>query len=178
MRPSDSLDSVGRRSGSPRFGLPEAGSSSLPNCPYARGRISSSEVFGPGLLCFFVPAWLRGEPRVSQVSGPSSSCVPRSVTPPPAPSPGPNSQRRCCRLQAYSRLGQTAFESFEANLPRPTCLRAYASPGGHPRVSQGSLPAAGLGFGRTGFAPAGRQTEFWGLSHLPSSQTRSAWSHE
>ena len=110
----------------------------------------------------------QGETRVSQVPGPSSSCVPWSKTPPGATAPRPLSVR------SPSSSG-VAIPWTPGNLliswlfhPRPTRSCAYASPNPLPSPAQGSLPA------RAGSPLAGRVSHplddeqgFMESSHTP-----------
>jgi hypothetical protein len=97
----------------------------------------------------------RGEARTSQDTGPSSSCVLWSNTPPdtaPPPCPKTYAEGHCClrRSPALSASGKTI--GFGAAVPRPARSRAYASPHLFPRTTQGSLPA------RVGSPLAGRDS--------------------
>ncbi len=83
--------------------------------------------------------------------GPSSLGVPWSKTPPGASRSSPFSRNGRRRLQTKCHPGHPErFQIFEATHPRPTHLRAYASPAASPRPAQGSLPA------RAGSPLAGR----------------------
>ena len=84
----------------------------------------------------------RGEARASQVTGPSSSCVPWSNTPPDTIPSSPESSRRGWLLPS-GKTGLSASgkaRGFGAAFPWPTRSRAYASPALFRRLSQGSLP--------------------------------------
>ena len=86
------------------------------------------------------PALSRGETRVSQVPGPSSSCVPWSSTPPGATTPRPFSVRSL--LPSGESIPWAPGNMFLSWLhPRPTRSRAYASPNPLPSPAPGSLPA-------------------------------------
>jgi hypothetical protein len=97
----------------------------------------------------------RGPPRC--LGRPLHEC--RGRTPRPARRPSPT---RCDsaapgNLEARGARNQSIFEAAS---PRPSCSRTYASPPPSRDAAQGSLPACWLGFGRAGFAPAGRRTGF------------------
>ena len=84
-----------------------------------------------------------GEMSVSQVTGPSSSTVPRSKTPPSAPPPSAHSRRRRCCLQGLGASRHSVPYVFRGN---PSAARSLAYlriaasvTGGTP--AQGSLPA-------------------------------------
>ncbi len=97
--------------------------------------------------------WIFRGARVSQVTGPSSSAVPQSSTP-PVP----------LRL-AFSASGSAAFrvgeplsirnEGFEAAFLRPTRSPDYASTAPSRIQLQVWLPACWLHFGWVGLAPTG-----------------------
>ncbi len=85
----------------------------------------------------------RGEARASQVTGPSSSCVPWSNTPPDTIPYSPENSRRGWLLPS-GKTGPSASGKaigFGAAFPWPTCSHAYASPAVFPRQAQGLLPA-------------------------------------
>src|SRR5262245_30605080 len=84
----------------------------------------------------------RGEARASQVTGPSSSCVLWSNTPPDT-FPSSPICRRGALLPAMesSTLGIRKDIGFGAALPQPARSSAYASPAVSPRPAQGWLPA-------------------------------------
>jgi hypothetical protein len=84
----------------------------------------------------------RGETRASQVTGPSSSCVPWSNTPPDTLPSSPTSRRGRCGLRdnpALSASGKTI--GFGAAVPRPARSHAYASPTPSLGSAPGLLPA-------------------------------------
>jgi hypothetical protein len=84
----------------------------------------------------------RGEARASQVTGPSSSCVPWSNTPPDTLPSSPTSRRGRCGLRdnpALSASGKTI--GFGAAVPRPARSHAYASPTPSLGSAPGLLPA-------------------------------------
>jgi len=67
--------------------------------------------------------FLRGMIRISQLTGPSSSCAPRSYTPPDVPSPRP-----------FTARGTTAFELRETLDIRYDPISRLHSRGSHARV--------------------------------------------
>ncbi len=84
----------------------------------------------------------RGEARASQVTGPSSSCVPWSNTPPDTPLSSPTSRRGRCGLQVIQHPGHPgSVEVSGPHAPWPTRLHASASPRPFLAPSQGLLPA-------------------------------------
>jgi hypothetical protein len=104
----------------------------------------------------------RGEARASQVTGPSSSYVPWSNTPPDTIPSSPSSRRGL--LLPSGKTGPWASGKsigFGAACPMAhtfACLRiADHISGIVARLATGS---GGLTLGRTGFAPAGRRTKF------------------
>ena len=106
----------------------------------------------------------RGEARASQVTGPSSSCVLWSNTPPDTTPSSPN-RRKGPLLPSMnsSTLGIRKEYRFRGRSPTArtlACLRIaeLVSKNGA-RLATGS---GGLTLGRTGFAPAGRCTKFHG----------------
>ena len=119
----------------------------------------ASEIGSPGLRhTRIVVEERRGSPRL--LGRPLRTCrgrPPRRSTPPPRPLYG---ERRCC-LQGQStpwasREGQVSGPHPHGPLVRlPTHRRRHC----WDRRKAGYRPA-GLSFGRAGFAPAGRQTEF------------------
>ena len=140
-------------------------------------------VFGSPYTC---PVCCRGKTGVSQVTWPSSSSAPRSTTPPGAPPPRPSWRwRRCClqdrenpwapgmcilrgcatrgsgRSRTYARSGPHCFKRHRGGHQRRCC---------HHR-SKARYRPAGLGFGRTGLAPAGRHPNFTESSHTPGCVT-------
>src|SRR5262247_1268678 len=106
----------------------------------------------------------RGEARASQVTGPSSSYVPWSNTPPETPPSSPG--RHICKgvLLPSGKPGPSASGktlSFGAACPMAHMFARLriADPisGIVARLTTGS---GGLTLGQAGFAPAGRQTKF------------------
>jgi hypothetical protein len=106
----------------------------------------------------------RGEARASQVTGPSSACVPWSNTPPDTTPYSPSSCRESLLpSMKSSTLGIREGYRFRGRNPTArtfVCLRiaCRVSTTGA-RLATGS---GGLTLGRAGFAPAGRQTKFHG----------------
>src|SRR5215470_18683397 len=92
----------------------------------------------------------RGEARASQVTGPSSSCVPWSNTPPDTSPSSPKLAGAGCCLQVKQDPRHPGSIGFGAAFPWPACSHAYASPTPFLRPSQGLLPA------RAGSPLAGR----------------------
>jgi len=125
------------------FGLPACGRvfflrglSARPRRARARG----ARLVGDGSPAPRTSGFSAGETRVSQVAGPSSSCVPRPHTPPALGTLARLRVRRCC-LQGKALPRHRNVCDFGAGPPRPTRSRAYASPASLPPPSQGSLPA-------------------------------------
>lgn len=151
------LACFGRRSGrpSPR-GPPRLGTSSDPavGVPYRR-RV--------GDFCAGSPSGLF-PPRMGEtLPGFWVVLVKRAVVRDPAErtvaKPSLRPQRFRLRDRGTSRRSES--ECFEAVLTRPASLRTYASSWIHRcSWSKARYRPAGLGFGRAGFAPAGRHTEF------------------
>ena len=125
------------------------------------------------------PAWpvsSLGETRVSQVSGPSSSSVPRLGNPAgcSSSSPGPLPARSHCATDG-GLAG--AFRRIDTLGTREMTFSGLCRRGPHARSPthrrrrcrrrrKGRCRLAGLGLGRTGFAPAGRRTKFQELPHV------------
>ena len=139
MQPSDSLVPVGRRSGRPsQNGLPRCGGLVLHRRTGASAdRYNAGDTSTPAP---HKPALSRGETRVSQVPGPSSSCVPWSTTPPGATTPRPLSGGSLLPSGCLTPWAPGKQIPFVATYPRPTRSRAYASPDPLPVPAQGSLP--------------------------------------
>lgn len=108
----------------------------------------------------------RGRARLSQVTGSSSCRVPWSMTPLSAL---PSRQRTTVALLP-SGLGESLGAQerrFGAVLTRPVPSRTYASPDDIAAPwRKARYRPAGLGFGRTGFAPVGRHSEFHESPHV------------
>ena len=154
MQPSDSLAPFGRRSGHPSpaayLGAEVLFFTAAP-VPPPTG--ATPETFLPRLPASRLST--RGKTRISQVPGPSSSCVPWSTTPPGTYRPSPISRCGRCCLQAISYLGHPETCFFRGYLPTPTRSRAYASPNPLPSPAPGSLPA-----GRAHPSPGGFRTRW------------------
>ena len=99
--------------------------------------------------------------RASQVSGPSSSCVPQSKTPPCAVPFSPLTQWAAEAFRRSNTLGIRDGITFEAAWPAAhtlVYLRIAAPVAGHAaRLTTG---LGGLTPDRAGFTPAGRRTGF------------------
>lgn len=170
------LACFGRRSGrpSPR-GPPRLGTSSDPavGVPYRR-RV--------GDFCAGSPSGLF-PPRMGEtLPGFWVVLVKRAVVRDPAErtvaKPSLRPQRFRLRDRGTSRRSES--ECFEAVLTRPASLRTYASSWIHRcSWSKARYRPAGLGFGRAGFAPAGRHTEFHELPQFtpfrPALPGRTLW---
>ena len=177
MQPSDSLAPFGRRSGHPSpaayLGAEVLFFTAAP-VPPPTG--ATPETFLPRLPASRLST--RGKTRVSQVPGPSSSCVPWSTTPPGATTPRPSLGEVAVAFRRVNTLGTRKHVSFVATYPRPTRSRAYASPNPLPSPAPGSLPA-----GRAHPSPGGFRTRWmtnkvsWGHRILHSPLTSLAWSH-
>ena len=155
MQPSDSLVPFGRRSGLPSptayLGAENLFFTAAPVPPPTPCRAGDISTPAPRL-----PALSQGETRVSQVPGPSSSCVPWSSTPPGATAPRPLSVRSPSSSGDLKPWTPGNLSISWLHNPRPTCSRTYASPSRLPFPAQGSLPArAGSPLAGRGFAPAG-----------------------
>ena len=107
------------------------------------------------------PALSRGETRVSQVPGPSSSCVPCSTTPPGATAPRPFSVRS---LLPSCPPGTLESDSF----------RGYMAHGPLVRVPTEVTVGARLATGRAGSPLAGRVSHPLDDGFMKSSHTRPA----
>ena len=141
MQPSDSLP--------PSATAPVPLASGLPRCrrlfcaewPTTRAPANASCV-GDNSPALREAGMCRGEARASQVTGPSSSCVLWSNTPPDT-FPSSPLCRRGALLPSMesSTLGIRKDIGFGAAVPRPARSSAYASPAVSPRPAQGWLPA-------------------------------------
>ena len=166
MQPSDSLGPSASALVSLAFGLPRMRALvSSAACVLACGRPWALHPRGGWLPGPRHPSCFRGASRASQVPGPSSCSLPWSDTPPRAAAP--------CALPGDCRHGRNTdsepLGTADCGLswlfthgPSLACLRIAVrrdnlSPGA--RRKAGYRPA-GLSSGRTGFAPAGRHTEF------------------
>ena len=177
MQPSDSLVPLGRRSGHPSpTAYPGAEDSFFAVAPVPPLTDETPETFLPRPPN--LPALSRGESRVSQVPGPSSSCVPWSTTPPGAKRPSPALGALAVAFKSPETLGTRNRSLSWLHTSRPTRSRTYASPNPLPSPAQGSLPA-----GRAHPWPGGFRTRWmtnevsWSQRILHSSSTSLAWSH-
>ena len=155
MQPSDSLAPFGRRSGlpSPTTYLGTQGLF-FTATPVPTPTRATSETLLPRLPVRRLSS--QGETRVSQVPGPSSSCVPWSKTPPGATAPRPLSVRSPSSSGVANTLDTRKSAYFVAVPPSAhtlVCLRIAESV----TVSGARLATGpgGLTLGRAGFAPAG-----------------------
>ena len=178
MQPSDSLAPFGRRSGLPSpttyLGAQDLFFAATPVPTPTR---ATPETLLPRLPVSRLSP--QGETRVSQVPGPSSSCVPWSKTPPGVTAPRPLSVRSPSSSGEVKPWTPGKINHFVAAYPRPTRSRAYASPNPLPSPAQGSLPArAGSPLAGRDSHPLDDKTRFH-ESHriLHSSLTSLAWSH-
>ena len=143
-------------------------------CPPPTG--ATPETFLPRLPASRLST--RGKTRVSQVPGPSSSCVPWSTTPPGATTPRPFSVRSL--LPSGESIPWAPGNMFLSWLPThgplarvPTLRRIRYRLRRKARYRPG-----GLTLRRAGFAPAGRQTRFHGvIAYSIPPLTSLAWSH-
>jgi len=129
------------------------------------------------------PGFLRGEARASQVTGPSSSCVLWSNTPPDT-SPLHAQEKKHLHAGVVVAFDEIQLSrhpgsiGFGAAVPRPARSHAYASLIPFLASAQGLLPA------RAGSPLAGRishplddERSFMKSPHLQSPSTSRAWSH-
>src|SRR6266571_224134 len=111
----------------------------------------------------------RGEARASQVTGPSSSCVPWSNTPPDTLPSSPTHAGGRCGLRdnpALSASGKTI--GFGAAVPRPARSHAYASQALLLGSAPGLLPArAGSPLAGRDSHPLDDEQSFMETSHPP-----------
>jgi hypothetical protein len=163
MQPSDSLP--------PSATAPVPLASGLPRCGrlfYATWADNTCARYvscvGDGSPALRQTGMCRGEARASQVTGPSSSCVPWSNTPPDTipSSPKTLAGDGCC-LQGKQDPRHPGRHRFRGRIPLAhmlACLRfaCRVSTTGA-RLATGS---GGLTLGRAGFAPAGQRTKFHG----------------
>ena len=155
MQPSDSLAPFGRRSGlpSPTTYLGAQGLF-FAATPVPTPTRATSEILLPRLPVSRLSP--QGETRVSQVPGPSSSCVPWSSTPPGAKPPLARSRCGRCRLRT------TRSPRHPESLPISKLLThgPLARVPTHRRIRyrlrrKARYRPGGLTLGRAGFAPAG-----------------------
>jgi len=166
MQPSDFLTTFGLGSGSPCLRpTSSADVSSLPGYAGIRLRAPVGD-WSPALR---TTGLLRGVVRISQVPGPSSSYAPRSITPPGVPSPRPPLSAMALLPSKLSASWAPGIViSFRGRIPAAHTfvdLRiavAVTRSGARPYYRP-----AGLSFGRVGFAPTGRLTEFQLVSPPP-----------
>lgn len=185
MGPSDSLVSFGPSSGPPLLSAyPEADAGFAAElsrkrrlgltCTCVRWRAPRA---GMDHRLPVVPDSTQGEMRVSQVPGSSSSRAPRPPTSPDArrarplscgvPWPSRAPTRWASGIITISRLDRRGSQR-RVPTHRPQRYR---------RNRKAHFRLAGLCPGRSGFAPAGRQTRFPRLPLPPSFETSLAWSH-
>ncbi len=176
MQPSDFLASVSRDSGSPRH-WPTSMQELVLTRPRMHLRTRDASETDHRLSAG--PASFeerRGPPGL--LGRPLRACrgrTPRRIRFPPRPS----HREAVAAFRQFSTLGIRDGIVFEAEIPRPTRSRAYASPASLPRPSPGSLPA------RAGSPLAGRvshplddKSKFHGvIAALHSQSTSRAWSH-
>ena len=169
MQPSDSLP--------PSATAPVPLASGLPRC----GRLFYASwaddtcarnvpCVGDGSPAPRITGVCRGEARASQVTGPSSSCVPWSNTPPDTipSSPKKLSLGMVVAFREHRTLGIREGRGFGAAFPWPTCSHAYASPAVSPRPAQGLLPArAGSPLAGRDSHPLDDEQSFMEVSHPP-----------
>ena len=156
--------SIGGRSGSPRR-QPTTGRVLVRNRPHAHPPARGAQELSSPALRYRALPWRFG---ASQVTG-SSSCVRAPVKHPAgraAASPLSSRRRPCCLrwLKGPSAPGISALSRPLSRSPH-VCAPTHRRPCCHGRRKARYRPA-GLGFGRAGFAPAGRRTEF--LKGAPS----------
>jgi hypothetical protein len=153
--------------------FPEASAAAL--VPLALGLPRGERFFWTGRTCVRLraarrrlrvrvlrgPAGSRGPSGISQVTGPSVAAAPWSSTPPGASPPSPITGGDSCCLQEGQPPGHPEDASFRGRFPHGSaaCLPTHQPGCCHPDCKAGYRPA-GLGFGRTGLSPAGRQTKF------------------
>lgn len=163
MGPSDFLNSVGPRSGHPlRLGLPSESASSVRQpCGYGRPWLHSlthgaleigQPVSGPGGV-----RW-----RDEDLPGYQAVLLQRAAMDPPRPlhrklAHGATGTSAFTR---YDTLGSGNSKDFEAQSRGPLIRAPTLRPARYRTWRQARYRPAGLSFGRAGFAPAGRQTEF------------------
>jgi hypothetical protein len=165
-----------------RFPLPvaylAASACSMPLGPTTRAPAYVSCV-GDGSPALRKTGMYRGEARASQVTGPSSSYVPWSNTPPDMVHSSPTTRRSHCCLQVNQDPGHPGrLEVSGPHAPWPTCSHAYASPTIFLGSSQGLLPAqAGSPLAGRVLHPLDDERSFMKVSSLHSPSTSIAWSH-
>ena len=105
---------------------------------------------------------IRGETRVSRVTGPPSCSAPWSITPPSVLLPCPYSSRSTVAFREGETLGTRYHPHFGAAFPWLGYSHAYASSAPLPWPTQGLLPDRRAQRFGTGLAPARRLTDFRG----------------
>ena len=137
----------------------------LPRCerfsePVRRAFAYAGRVGGFWVRGLRQPRKNRGQSGASQVTGSSSSNVPRSSTPPWKTPPRPVAVTFSAAFRGGDPLGFPGLP-ISRLLPRGplVCLPTHQS-GHYWHDCKAGYRPAGLGFRRAGFAPAGRQTEF------------------
>ena len=167
MQPSDSLVPFGRRSGRPSpAAYPGAQVLLFTAAPVPPPTGATPETFLPRLPIGRLST--RGKTRVSQVPGPSSSCVPWSSTPPGATTPRPSRGEVAVAFRRSQYLGHPETYFFRGYLPTAhslACLRFAESV---------TVSGARLATGRAGSPFAGRVSHplddkqgFMKSSHTP-----------
>ena len=153
MRPSDSLAPVGLGFARP---LPSAylaaGASSVPCSGRQRVRPQTRCASECCHRISVAPVCSRGGAWASQISGPSSSCVPWSKTPPGAALPSPNGGGAAAAFRRSNALGTRKVMGFVAAWPTAHTLAGGRVPT-HRRTmhpSQGAGNAARLSSGPGG----------------------------
>ena len=158
-------------------GLPRCGRSSVPAAGASADRAARRSIGKPGLRAV-TRRFIAEDFGSSQVTCPSSSCVPPTGTPPGAPAPSPYRSPALLpsRTKTLSAPGDTSVSWLYSRGPLarlPTHRRRRL----RRRRKAGYRPAR-LGVDRMGIAPTGRPAEFHGfISYLRSSQPGMAWSH-
>ena len=145
---------VGRRSG---FPSPSAyHGANAASGPAGRASADAWRVGGVWVRGLRQPRTNRGQTGVSQVTGPSSSSVPRSSTPPRETPPRPFAVTSPAAFRVGDPLGFPG-RTISGLHPRGPLVRLPTHQSRHYwRNCKANYRPAGLGFGRTGFAPAGR----------------------
>ena len=137
MQPSDSLPPSATTPVPLVVAYLDADSCSVPHGPTTRAPAYVPCV-GDGSPALRHTGYLRGEVRASQVTRPSSSYVLWSNTPPDtAPSSPTHAGGHCCLRYIPALSASGKIIGFEAAIPRPARLLAYASLHVFPRTAQG-----------------------------------------
>ena len=128
--------------------------------PARRAFANARRVGGVWVRGLRQPRKNRGQSGVSQVTGSSSSNVPRSSTPPRKTPPRPVAVTSSAAFRVGDPLGFPG-RTISGLHPRGPLVRLPTHQSNHYwRDCKAGYRPAGLGFSRAGFAPAGRQTEF------------------